>query len=58
MIILELPEYPLSIKEFKERYINIELPRIKQVFKRYNNPSEDYLRVLQNLNLGNIFMNN
>ena len=58
MKILELPEYPLSIKEFKERYINIELPRIKQAFKRYNNPSEDYLRAIQNLNFGNIFRNN
>ena len=57
MLILELSEFPLSIKEFKERFINIELPRIRQAFDRYNNPSEDYLRAIHNLNFGNIFRN-
>jgi hypothetical protein len=48
-LILNLPEYPESIRQLKERYLNIELPKIRRSLYRYNNPSEDYLRALENL---------
>ena len=48
-LILNLPNSPESIWQLKERYLNIELPRIKNALERYNNPSEDYLRAIQNL---------
>ena len=44
-----LPEYPDGIKELKDRYLNIELPKIKSALERYKNPSEDYLRARENL---------
>ena len=52
-LILELSEFPESIKLLKERYLNIELPKIRHSLERYNNPSENYLRALENL--GNDF---
>jgi hypothetical protein len=47
-LILELPNAPESIYQAKNRYLN-ELPRIKAAFERYKNPSENYLRAVQNL---------
>jgi len=48
-LILELPEFPESVGQLKERYLNIELPKIKRAFERHNNPSENYLRAKDNL---------
>jgi len=48
-LVLKLPDYPESIGRIKERYLN-ELARIKNAFERLKNPSEDYLKALQNLN--------
>jgi hypothetical protein len=48
-LIMKLPELPESIMELKERYLNIELPKIKAALERYNNPTEDYLRAKENL---------
>ena len=53
-LILELPEFPESIHQLKNRYLNIELPKIRQSLERHNNPSENYLRALENL--GNSFI--
>jgi hypothetical protein len=46
---LRLPDTSEAISMIKERYLNIELPRIKSAYDRYNRPSENYLRALQNL---------
>ncbi|MDR2029033.1 MAG: hypothetical protein LBP93_05785 [Treponema sp.] len=46
---LDLPEYPESIKRLKERYLHVELERIKSALERYKNPSENYVRALENL---------
>jgi len=51
-LILRLPDFPESIGQIKERYLNIELPKIKRAFNRYNNPSENYLRALENFKKG------
>ena len=48
-LILSLPDSPENIGQIKERYMKIELPKIKRAFNRYNNPSEDYLRAVENL---------
>jgi len=48
-LILSLPDSPENIRQFKERYLNIELPKIKRAIYRYNNPSENYLRAMENL---------
>jgi len=48
-LILELPEFPESAGQLKGRYLNIELPKIKQALERHNNPSENYLRAKENL---------
>jgi len=55
-LILELPNSPESIRRLKERYLNIELPKIINALDRYNNPSEEYLRAVQNL--GDLFRSN
>jgi len=47
-LILGLPEFPQNIKTLRDRYLNIELPKIKQALERHNNPSENYLRALEN----------
>jgi hypothetical protein len=49
-LILKLPDYPESINRAKKRYLN-ELKKIKAALERFNNPSEDYLRAVQNLKL-------
>lgn len=49
ILILKLSDYPESIKQLKERYLDIELPKIKNALERYNNPSENYLQALENL---------
>lgn len=49
MLILRLPEFPEDIRRLKDRYLNVELPRIRHSFERYNNPSENHLRALENL---------
>ena len=51
-LILELPDFPESIYQAKNRYFN-ELQKIKAALERYKNPSENYLRTVQNLNLKN-----
>ena len=56
-LIQNLPDFPESIRQFKERYLNIELPKIKRAFYRYNNPSENYLRAKENLK-GSFKLNN
>jgi len=43
-----LPDFPESIYQAKNRYLN-ELKRIKTALERYRNPSENYLRAIQNL---------
>ncbi|MCL2800475.1 MAG: hypothetical protein FWD28_01775 [Treponema sp.] len=48
-LIFELPEYPESIQRLRERYLNIELPRIRNSLERHLNPSENHLRALENL---------
>jgi len=48
-LILSLPDSPESIRQLKERYLNIELPKVKRAFDLKNNPSEDYLRAMENL---------
>jgi hypothetical protein len=48
-LILKLPELSESIKKIKDRFLNIELPRIKAALERYKNPTEDYLRARENL---------
>jgi hypothetical protein len=48
-LIIKLPELPESIKKLKERYLNIELPKIKSALERYRSPTEDYLRARENL---------
>jgi len=47
-LILDLPDFPESIYQAKTRYLG-ELQKIKTVFERYKNQSEDYLRAVQNL---------
>ena len=51
-LILKLPDFPESIGQIKERYLNIELPRIRRAFNRYNKPSENYLRAVENFKRG------
>ncbi|MDR2718126.1 MAG: hypothetical protein LBB89_08700 [Treponema sp.] len=53
-LISKLPDYPESIKQIKNRYSG-ELLKIKAAFERHKNPSENYLRALQNV--GNSFKN-
>ncbi|MDR2601613.1 MAG: hypothetical protein LBC53_04080 [Spirochaetaceae bacterium] len=48
-LIGKLPETPESINKLKERYIKIELSKIKSALERYNNPTEDYMRARENL---------
>jgi hypothetical protein len=47
-LILGLPDFPESIYQAKSRYLS-ELQKIKAVFERYKNPSENYLRAIENL---------
>ena len=49
-LILELPEYSEYLWQIKERFLNIELPKIKKAYERHTNPSEDNTRALENLN--------
>ena len=49
-LIMELPEFPENIQLLRERYLNIELSKIKKALERHNNPSENYLKALENLN--------
>jgi hypothetical protein len=44
-----LPELPIDIKQIKNRYIYIELPKIKDALERNKNPGENYLRARENL---------
>jgi hypothetical protein len=56
-LILRLPDFPESIAQIKERYLKIELPKIKRAYDRYTNPGEDYLRAMENLRNGFTFTN-
>jgi hypothetical protein len=47
-LINRLPDFPESIQQAKNRYLN-DLNRIKARLDRYRNPSENDLRALQNL---------
>jgi hypothetical protein len=46
---MSLPDYPPNVKQVKERYLNIELPKIKAALERFKNPSENALRAKENL---------
>ena len=48
-LILSLPDFPENIRQIKERYLNIELPKVRRAIYRYNNPSENNLRAIENL---------
>ncbi|GHU57730.1 hypothetical protein FACS189444_0300 [Spirochaetia bacterium] len=48
-LILSLPDTVEDIKTIKERFLNIELPKIKSALERYNNPSELYIQARKNL---------
>jgi hypothetical protein len=50
-LILGLPDFPESIHQAKNRYLN-ELQKIKAALERYKNPSEKYLRAVQNVGDG------
>jgi hypothetical protein len=47
-LINRLPDHPESIAQSKKRFLN-ELKKIKSALERYRNPSEDYLRAVENL---------
>jgi hypothetical protein len=47
-LVLRLPDFPENILQAKNRYLN-ELQKLKAVFERYRNPSENYLRAMENL---------
>jgi len=47
-LILGLPDFPGSIYQAKIRYLN-ELQKIKAALERYKNPSENYLRAVENI---------
>jgi hypothetical protein len=47
-LINKLPDHPESKKKKKKRFLN-ELKKIKTALERYRNPSEDYLRAVENL---------
>ena len=48
-LIMLLPETMEDIKTIKERFREIELPKIKSALDRYKNPSELYLQARKNL---------
>jgi hypothetical protein len=50
-LVLRLPDFPENICQAKNRYLN-ELQKIKAAFERYRNPSENYLRAVENLGGG------
>jgi hypothetical protein len=47
-LILRLPDYPESVYQAKNRYMN-ELEKIKTAYNRHKNPSENNLKAMQNL---------
>jgi hypothetical protein len=47
-LIKKLPDHPESITQSKKRFMN-ELKKIKSSLERYRNPSEDYLKAMENL---------
>jgi hypothetical protein len=53
-LILDLPDLPESVYQSKNRFLN-ELKKIKAALERYRNPSENYLRALENLKGGSNF---
>jgi hypothetical protein len=50
---MSLPDSPPGIKQAKERYLNVELPKIKAALERFKNPGENALRARENL--GDLF---
>jgi hypothetical protein len=48
-LILSLPDTTEDIKTIKDRFLNIELPKIKSALERYENPSELYIQARKNL---------
>ncbi|MDR3114765.1 MAG: hypothetical protein LBU25_04510 [Treponema sp.] len=44
-----LPDLPSNIKRLKDRYLYIELPKIKNALERYKNPSEKALQARKNV---------
>lgn len=48
-LILSLPDEMDDIRSIKERFFNIELPKIKSALYRYLNPSESYIQARENL---------
>jgi hypothetical protein len=47
-LINKLPDHPESIAQSKKRFMN-DLKKIKAALERHRNPSEDYLRAMENL---------
>jgi hypothetical protein len=48
-LILSLPDTMDDIRPIKERFLNIELPKVKTALYRYLNPSELYIQARKNL---------
>jgi uncharacterized protein (DUF1499 family) len=48
-LILSLPDSIDGIRHIKERFLNIELPKIKSALYRYVHPSELYIQARKNL---------
>jgi hypothetical protein len=48
-LILSLPDSTGDIGRIKERFLNIELPKIKSALYRYVHPSELYIQARKNL---------
>jgi len=48
-LVLKLPDFPEEINQLRTRYLNIALPRIRRSLEQRNNPSEYFLRAMENL---------
>jgi hypothetical protein len=44
-----LPDFPPEIKQIKDRYLYVELPKIKAALERYKNPNELTIQAKKNL---------
>jgi hypothetical protein len=48
-LILSLPDSTDDIRRIKERFLTVELPRVKSALFRYANPDESYIQARKNL---------
>jgi hypothetical protein len=46
---MSLPDSPPGIKQVKDRYLNVELPKVKAALERFKNPGDNALRAKENL---------